>query len=598
MHSNLNSPTVVAKVEQLMSKMTLAQKIGQMTQAERSSCTPAQAKKYHLGSVMCGAGSVPGNNKLQDWLTMADSYWQALTEDESSQWIPLLFGVDAIHGHNNLSEATIFPHNIGLGAANDPALIKEIAIVTRQEVLASGLDWVFSPNLAVAKNNHWGRFYESFSQSPQITNNYVGNIISGLQDKLHTEGVLACAKHWVGDGATSHGIDQGDANISWSELNKTHISPYITAIKSGAMTVMASFNSWNGDKCHGHQFLLTEVLKKQLQFSGFIVSDMNGIDFLSDDLYLSIAQGVNSGIDMFMVSENWQQFIRHLHNHVELGTVPISRINDAVRRILSVKIVTGLLEAPMPSERRWANHSSFGSLAHKKIAREAVGKSLVLLKNTHSILPLNKSDRILVTGKNANNIGHQCGGFTIDWQGATGNEEFEQATSIWQGINSIAPNAVFMEQAKNVNAIDHDVAIVVIGETPYAEGFGDIRDGDNLIIEAGSQINGQINVLEPYGSSIVLKSLHPEDYAIIKELTDKSLPVIVILVSGRTLIINSELNEATAFIAAWLPGTEGHGISDVLFGDFNFQGKLPFDWPKSTAKNALPLFSQGFGLEY
>jgi len=304
MHSILNTAAVKAKVDELMSNMTVAQKIGQMTQAERLSCTPAEAKKFHLGSVMCGAGSVPGNNKLQDWLTMADSYWQASSlKDERHHGIPLILGVDAIHGHNNLIDATIFPHNIGLGAADHPPLIKEIAIVTREEVLASGFDWVFAPNLAVANNCHWGRFYESFSQSPELTNKYVSSIITGFQNQ-QKEGVIACAKHWVGDGATSHGIDQGDAKISWQELNNTHISPYITAIKSGVMTIMASFNSWNGDKCHGHHFLLTEVLKKQLKFPGFVVSDMNGIDYLSNDFYLSIAQGVNAGIDMFMISEN------------------------------------------------------------------------------------------------------------------------------------------------------------------------------------------------------------------------------------------------------------------------------------------------------
>ena len=599
MHAILNTPAVKAKVDALMSTMTTAQKIGQMTQAERLSCTPTEAKKFHLGSVMCGAGSVPGNNKLNDWLTMADSYWHTSSvKDEYHHGIPILFGVDAIHGHNNLSEATIFPHNIGLGAADDPALIKEIAIITRKEVLASGLDWVFAPNLAVAKNEHWGRFYESFSQSPEITNKYVSNIITGLQNKLHSEGVIACAKHWVGDGATAHGIDQGDAKISWQELNNTHISPYITAIKSGVMTVMASFNSWNGDKCHSHKFLLTDVLKKQLNFSGFVVSDMDGLDYLSDDFYLSIAQGVNAGIDMFMVSQNWQQFIRHLSNHVELGAVPMSRINDAVRRILTVKVAMGLLEAPQPSKRIGANHKSFGSLAHREVAREAVRKSLVLLKNHHNILPLDKKARILVTGKNANNIGHQCGGFTIDWQGVSGNEAFAQATSIWHGIKNIAPNALLKAQVENVNTTDHDAAIVVIGETPYAEGFGDIREGDNLIIESGSQINGHINVLAPYGNSLVLKNLHPEDYATIKTLNDKELPVVVILLSGRTLIINSELEEAAAFVAAWLPGTEGQGISDVLFGDFNFQGKLSFDWPKTAFKRSSPLFSQGFGLHY
>lgn len=599
MYSILDTPAVKAKVDELLSNMSIAQKIGQMTQAERSSCTANEAKTFHLGSIMCGAGSVPGNNKLQDWLEMADSYWQSSSvKDEYHHGIPVLFGVDAIHGHSNLGEATIFPHNIGLGSANDPLLMNEIANITRKEVLASGLDWIFAPNLAVAQNSHWGRFYESFSQSPTLTNDYVRPIVTGLQNNLHSEGVLACAKHWVGDGSTSHGIDQGDANIPWQVLNETHVSPYITAIDSGVMTIMASFNSWNGDKCHGHKFLITEVLKKQLNFSGFVVSDMDGIDYLSDDYYLSIAQGVNSGIDMFMISENWQQFIHHLSSHVELGTISISRINDAVRRILTVKIAMGLLEAPKPSKRLWANHESFGSVEHRNVARKAVSKSLVLLKNHQNTLPLNKAARILVTGKNAHNVGHQCGGFTIAWQGVSGNDEFDHATSIWQGIQHSAPNALLTQDIENIKAKDHDIAVVVIGETPYAEGFGDIREGDNLIIEAGSQINGQMNVSEPYGSSIELKNLHPEDYATIKALNDIGLPIVVILISGRTLIVNSELEAASAFIAAWLPGTEGQGVSDILFGDVNFQGKLSFDWPKTTVKNSSPLFPQGFGLHY
>jgi len=589
-----------------MSKMTLAQKIGQMVQAERQGCSNDDVKNYHLGSVMSGAGSLPENNDVENWLKITDDYWKASTfEDENHLPIPLLYGLDAIHGHNNLKGATIFPHNIGLGATDDPDLVKRIAEITRKEVLATGIDWVFAPNLAVAQNNQWGRYYESYSQKTELVSKYAGRIIDGLQGKLNSEGVIACVKHWVGDGATSHGIDQGDAKITWEELNNTHITPYVTAIESGAMTVMASFNSWNGNKCHGHKYLLTDVLKKQLNFSGFIISDMNGIDYLCDDFYLSVAQGVNAGIDMFMLPGNWQQFILHLLNHVELGTVPISRINDAVSRILSVKLASGLFDAPCPSARTWANHASFGSNEHRNIAREAVRKSLVLLKNKKKTLPLKKNARILVTGKNAHNIGHQCGGFTIDWQGVSGNEKFQSATSIWQGISKEAPNAILnnTDDVSAISAKDHDVAVVVVGESPYAEGFGDIRSCENLIIEAGSQINGQINISEPYGHSLELKELHPEDYQVIKALSDKALPVIVILISGRTLIINPELEESAAFIAAWLPGSEGQGVSDMLFGDFNFQGKLSFSWPKTLSyekkkKTAKPLFPLGYGLQY
>jgi len=602
----LNQQSVKKQVNELMTQMTLAQKIGQMIQAERLSCSPEDVRNYHLGSVMSGAGSLPENNDLESWLKTTASYWQAsVAKDEKHLGIPLLYGVDAIHGHNNLKGATIFPHNIGLGAANDARLVKRIAEITGKEVLATGVDWVFAPNLGVAQNNQWGRFYESYSQASELVQKYASNIINGLQGSLHGEGVIACVKHWVGDGATSHGIDQGDASIPWQELNNIHISPYISALKSGVMTVMASFNSWNGNKCHGHKFLLTDVLKNQLNFSGFIVSDMNGIDYLCDDFYLAVAQGVNAGIDMFMLPDNWKQFILHLLSHVELGTVSISRIDDAVRRILSVKCASGLFEAPCPTHRKWANHSSFGSTEHRKVAREAVRKSLVLLKNENNILPLQKHARILVTGKNANNIGHQCGGFTIDWQGVSGNDEFQGATSIWQGITKIAPNAVLNSKsdASVISAKDHDIAIVVVGEYPYAEGFGDIRDGDNLIIEAGSKINGQINISQHYGNSLELRNLHPEDYLQIKSISDKGIPVVVILISGRTLIINSELEKSSAFIAAWLPGSEGQGVSDMLFGEYNFQGKLPFVWPKKASSDKKktggePLFPLGFGLHY
>ena len=602
----INHQSVNSQVTKLVSQMTLAQKIGQMVQAERLNCSAEDVKKYHLGSVMSGAGSLPGINEPNGWLNTTDALWHAsMFSDSDHKAIPLLYGVDAIHGHSNLKGATIFPHNIGIGAANDKKLVKRIAEVTQKEVLATGVDWVFAPNLAVAQNSQWGRFYESYSQNSQLVQQYASNIVSGLQGKLHGDGVLACVKHWVGDGATSHGIDQGDANISWEDLKNTHISPYIRAFDSGALTVMASFNSWNGNKCHGHKYLLTDVLKNQLNFSGFVVSDMNGIDYLSNDFYHSVALGVNAGIDMFMLPENWKLFILHLLNHVELGTVSIARIDDAVSRILSVKYLCGLFNAPCPSQRKWANHKSFGSTTHRAVAREAVRKSLVLLKNDQKILPLKKDARILVTGKNANNIGHQCGGFTIDWQGVSGNKPFQGATSIWQGIAEVAPNATLHNEDNldEISADDHDIAIIVIGEIPYAEGLGDIRNCNNLIIEAGSKINGHINITAPYGDSLELKKLHPEDYRLIKEVCDKGILCIPVLISGRPLIINDELEKSSAFIAAWLPGSEGRGVSDVLFGDFNFQGKLPFSWPKAYFSDKKeysikPLFPVGFGLHY
>jgi len=608
MHPQLNDPTLKAKVELLLSEMTLEQKIGQMTQVERMTCTPEQVKEFHIGSVLSGAGSLPENNLPEDWVKMNDAYWSAsMHEDDYHLAIPILYGVDAIHGHNNVKGATIFPHNIGLGAANDPDLIEKIAQVTAREVLATGIDWTFAPNLAVAKDNRWGRTYESFSEDPSITSAYAPRIVKGLQKDLesNTESVVACVKHWVGDGGTRHGIDHGDTILSREDLEQSHMRPYLQGLEAGVLTVMASFSSWNGDKCHGNKMLLTDILKDELKFDGFIISDMHGIDFISEDFHSAVALGVNAGIDMFMVPQSWQQFIDHLYDHVELGSVSTDRINDAVRRILSVKIAFGLFDAPRPLQRIWSNHASFGSKQHRDVAREAVRKSLVLLKNDQNYLPLNKNMRILVAGKNANNRGHQCGGFTIDWQGTSENRLIQDGHSIWEGITKVAPNA-FLSSDKIISEAhlnSADIAIVVIGERPYAEGLGDIRDSDNIIVETGSQIEGQINLFEAYGNSLELAQLHPEDYSIIKQLSDNNIPVVTILVSGRTLYIDKELEKSDAFIAAWLPGSEGQGVADVIFGDYNFTGKLSFTWHSpligtTDSDSNKELFPFGYGLNY
>lgn len=591
-----------------MSRMTLDQKIGQMTQCERMECTPEEVKQYHLGSVLSGGGSAPGENRPADWVDMNDAYWAAsMEEDEDHLAIPLIYGIDAIHGNNNVLGATVFPHNIGLGATNDPDLLKRIAQITAKEILATGVEWTFAPTLAVARDNHWGRTYESYSEDPEIVSSYAGGFVQGLQGDLGEDSVVGCVKHWVGDGGTTNGIDQGETTLSCSDLEKIHISPYYPALEAGVLTVMVSFNSWNGDKCHGHKTLVTEVLKNQLKFDGFVISDWDGIDYLNEDYFQAVSQGVNAGIDMFMVPENWKTFIQYLRNHVELGSVPMSRIDDAVRRILSVKFAYGLFEKPRPAERKWSKHESFGSADHRAVAREAVQKSLVLLKNEANLLPLNKDSRILVAGKNADNRGHQCGGFTVAWQGTDGNDFIEGGTSIWEGIKEISPKAILSADASlaKTNPQDFDVAIVVIGERPYAEGMGDIRQGDDIIIEAGSQIKGTMKVLEPYGSSLELAQLHPEDLKTIKTITKQGIPAVVVLVSGRTLLINKELEEATAFVAAWLPGSESQGVADVLFGDVDFQGKLSFTWPKQAQptinkgdNNYDPLFPYGYGLNY
>jgi len=588
--------------------MNLDQKIGQMTLSERSYLTPEDVKTYHLGGVLSCTGSSPGNNRPADWVKMNDDYWAAsMTEDELHLAIPVLHGVNAIHGNNNISGATIFPHNIGLGAANDSDLIKKIAKVTAREVLTTGVEWVFAPNLAVACDIHWGRTYESYSESTELVTTCGANFIQGLQADLGTDSVLACTKHWVGDGGTTSGINQGETTLEKDQLESIHIGPYRNAINSGALTIMASLNSWNGDKCHGHKYLITDLLKTEMGFHGFVVSDWDGIDYLSEDYFNAVALAVNAGIDMFMVSENWKEFIDHLKLHVNRGSISMKRIDDATRRILSVKFACGLFDKPRPAARFWSNHDSFGGQEHRAVAREAVRKSLVLLKNDGPVLPLQKNARIFVAGKNAHNRGHQCGGFSLTWQGLSGSENQQGGTSVWEGIRQVASNAVLSNGAHGNDADPkrHDVAIIVIGERPYAEGSGDVRSSDQLIVEAGSRIKGSMNMLTPYGDTLELASLHPEDLQTIKTVTDKGIPAVVVMISGRPLVVNRELAAASAFVAAWLPGSEGQGVADVLFGDFDFQGRLSFSWPASTEsisagrqKNQKPLFPFGYGLTY
>jgi beta-glucosidase len=517
-----------------------------------------------------------------------------------------MYGLDAIHGNANVYGATIFPHNIGIGCGFDAALAKQRAEVTRREVLATGVDWVFGPNLSVARDKHWGRTYEAFSESTELVCQYAAPAISALQNDLNMASVIACAKHWIGDGGTQSGIDQGDTQLPFDELMNVHVPPYLEAIKAGVMTVMVSFSSWNGTKCHASDFLLTEVLKNRLGFEGFVVSDMQGIDFVSDDFYIAVERSVNAGIDMFMVPENWRAFIDHLKTHVEMGTVPMARVNDAVRRILSVKVASGLLDKPSPKNRMWSNHTSFGSKQHRDIARDSVRKSLVLLKNDNHTLPLNSASKVLVCGKNAHNIGHQCGGFTITWQGESGNETIK-GTSIWQGIRAQNPNAQLVD-ASHINDINNgefDYAIAVIGEKPYAEGMGDIRPKYKDIAELGSEIQGSINLMAPKGDTLELADLYPEDIELLNQLSQLNIPIITIVVSGRPLITNKEMALSDAFVAAWLPGSESEGIADVLFGEHDFSGRLAFSWPKQP-RPALnfdedgyePLFPVGYGLTY
>ena len=400
------------RVESILSRMTLAQKLGQMTQPERQHISPDEVTRFHIGSILSGGGSAPGQNLPADWVAMNDAYWAAsVVEDGEHLGIPLLYGVDAVHGHNNVRGAVLFPHNIGLGAARDPGLIERIARVTAREVLATGVEWTFAPTLAVVRNDHWGRTYESYSEDPEIVSSYAGAFVRGLQGDLGEDSVVACAKHWVGDGGTNHGIDQGQTDIPEGELRRLHVAPYAPALEAGVLTVMASYNSWNDVKCHGHRYLLTEVLKGELGFDGFVVSDWDGIDQISDDYAEAVRVSVNAGVDMFMVPDKWKRFLADLEAEVAAGRIPMERIDDAVRRILRVKEAYGLFDRPRPAERHWSGSDTYGSDEHRAVAREAVRKSLVLLKHENDVLPLtteSDDDRtILVAGKSAHNIGFQ-----------------------------------------------------------------------------------------------------------------------------------------------------------------------------------------------
>ena len=582
-----------------LERMTLRQKIGQMTMVERLHVTPADVKENALGALLSGGGSHPGDNSAQAWVEMNDRFWQAAVADEDSLGVPILFGVDAVHGHNNVQGATIFPHNIGLGAADDAQLVADIARATAREILATGLEWNFAPVLAVAENCHWGRTYESFGSDPQRVAKLGRRYVEALQE----EGVMGCVKHWVGDGGTKHGMDQGETTLDWRAFETTHVAPYYPALEAGVLTVMVSFNSWNGEKCHGHRFLITELLKERLGFAGIVVSDWDGVKYLDEDYGAAVRKSVNAGLDMFMVPERWREFMDTLEGQVRQGRVSVSRIDEAVRRILRTKLRYGLFDSPRPARRAGVGADSFGCQAHGDIARRAVKKSLVLLKNEQSALPLAPHQRILVAGKNAHNLGHQCGGWTLSWQGESGNGSLD-GTTIWEGIRALAPRAELSADLSGAEADPkrHDVAVAVIGEKPYAEGLGDIRPGDEVLVETGSRVNGLLNPLEPYAKSLKLAQTHPEDLACIRRIAAKGVPVVALLISGRPLVVDEELEAAAAFVAAWLPGTQGQGVAEALLGKCDFTGRLPLPWPGSgvgaaeRASGYELLFPVGYGL--
>jgi beta-glucosidase len=578
------------RVRQLLATMTLEEKIGQMTQAEQNALVDvSDIEKYTLGSLLSGGSSDPkAGNSLEAWTDMYDGYQSRALKTRLA--IPILFGIDAVHGHNNVLGAVVFPHNIGLGCTRNPALVEKAARITAEEVRATGIHWTFAPCIAVPRDERWGRTYEGFGEAPELAESLGTAAIRGFQrnDLSNPLAVLACAKHFVGDGGTSIGtgspnrdqkrlLDQGDTRLSEAELRRIHLPGYISAIKAGVGSIMVSYNSWNGVKLSASKHLLTEILKQELGFQGFLISDYRAIGQISRDFKNAIEISINAGMDMAMEPTDYQRFIGLLRELVNENRVPILRIDDAVTRILRVKFAMGLMDknlSPMTDRRL---HQSFGSADHRKVARECVRQSVVLLKNEKKILPVSKKiARIHVGGRSADDIGIQCGGWTIDWQGKSGYVTTGGTTILKAIQETVSPATKVTFSTDGSGAAGADVGIVVVGELPYAEGRGDRED----------------------------LSLSAEDTHVISYMKRAGIPLAVVLVSGRPMIINDALNQCEAFVAAWLPGTEGQGIADVLFGDYKPTGKLSFTWPRSMAQVPInvgdsdydPLFKYGYGL--
>ncbi|SFG76664.1 beta-glucosidase [Duganella sp. CF458] len=582
-------PALEKRIAGIVGGMTLEQKIGQMTQPEIKTTTPDDARRYYLGSVLNGGGSWPNGNKranAAEWLALAQKYHDASMATDMAVKVPVVWGIDAIHGNSNVFGATLYPHNIGLGAAHNPKLAYEIGAATAKAVRATGIAWVFGPTIAVVRDDRWGRTYESFSEDGKLVARYAGQYVKGLQGRFKTDAnVLASAKHFVGDGGTDQGKDRGNNKASLADMVNIHGAGYVPALAEGAQTVMSSFNSWNGVKVHGSRELLTDVLKTKMGFDGFVVSDWNGIAEVPGCRNDSCPQAINAGIDMVMVPDDWKAFIANTVAQVKAGEIPMSRIDDAVTRILRVKLRAGLF-GKSPAQNLYAGKDE--ALQDRELARRAVRESLVLLKNEGPALPLARGKKILVVGKSADNISNQSGGWSLTWQGTDNtNADFPNADSILTGIRAAAGegNVEFSIDAKGVDLARFDAVIAVVGERPYAEGDGDIGPSGTLRHS----------------------SRYPEDLAVLQAVAGKGKPVITVFLAGRPLFVNDLLNLSDTFIAAWLPGTEGKGVSDLLVAgtrSYDFRGKLSFSWPKSACQTPLnlgdtgyaPLFALNYGL--
>ena len=584
------------RAKALLAQMTLDEKIGQMTQADQGSLGDlSDVEALFLGSVLSGGSSDPAEgNSVEHW---RDLYERCQARARRTRLkIPLLYGIDAVHGHNNVVGAVVFPHNIGLGATRDAALVEEIGRITALEVRATGIEWAFAPCVAVPRDDRWGRTYEGFSEDPDLVARLGAAAVRGLQGARlgARDRVLACAKHFVGDGGTGwgtgttlidakdpargrHPLDRGDVALSEAELRRLHLPGYLTALEAGVGSVMISYNSWNGTKASGSHRLVTGILKDELRFAGLVVSDWNALDELPGPHAAQVKAGVMAGIDMFMVPEKYKAFIATLRGLVQSGEVPMARIDDAVLRILRVKLAMGLLdgEAALTADRALADR--VGSRVHREVARCAVRQSLVLLKNDRRTLPLARNlKRLVVAGAAADDLGAQCGGWTITWQGAHG--PVTSGTTVYGALRQAASaKAEVVFSPDGSAAAGADAAVVVVAETPYAEFRGDRAD----------------------------LALPRADLELLARVKKSGVPTTLVILSGRPMILGSALDTADAVVAAWLPGSEGAGVADVLFGDHPPGGKLSFSWPRSMDQGPVnagdgkdPLFAFGYGLSY
>ena len=595
--SDLIDPAIEARIDDLMAKMTLEQKVGQVIQADNGSITPEEVKRYRIGSVLSGGNSGPGGKPygtVDEWVADVDAYYMASVDPEGVEVaIPIIWGIDAVHGHNNVVGGTLFPHNVGLGAMRDPDLMQEIARVTAIELRTTGHDWTFAPTVAVPRDDRWGRSYEGFGEDPEIVASYSAKIVEGLQghfgsdDFLGDGHVISTAKHFLADGGTAGGKDQGDAVLPEADLVRLHAAGYPPAIKAGALSVMASFSSWNGSKIHGDHYLLTDVLKGRMGFNGFVVGDWNAHGQLDGCTNEDCPAALLAGLDMYMAPDSWRGLYENTLAQVKSGIIPEARLDDAVRRILRAKIHYGLFDEKRPSERALAGRKDLlGSAEHRAIARQAVRKSLVLLKNENGVLPIRPDANVLVAGNGADSISKQAGGWTLTWQGGgMDNDMFPNGDSILDGIAAVDSAVTYSVDGSYTER--PDVAIVVFGEDPYAEFRGDV---DHLAYD----IDGS------------------KERKLLQKLKADGIPVVSVFLSGRPMWVNPEINASDAFVAAWLPGSEGAGIADVLFSDeagqprYDFHGKLSFSWPRRAEQTPLnvgdadydPLFAYGYGLSY